>query len=91
MGCSPSTTRSTAPNAPKELTMEEVTKHASAYSCWVVLDGHVYDVSQFHARHPGGANTITRHAGKDITDLFNSVHPHNKASMQRWLLGPLIP
>ncbi|KAJ5937271.1 FMN-dependent dehydrogenase-domain-containing protein [Penicillium verhagenii] len=53
----------------------EVAKHNNSKSCWVVLYGKVYDVTDFVAEHPGGANVILRLAGKDATEEFDPVHP----------------
>lgn len=35
------------------ITYEEVKRHATPNDCWLVIHGHVYDLSQFE--HPGGA------------------------------------
>ncbi|KAK2813293.1 hypothetical protein FQN50_000607 [Emmonsiellopsis sp. PD_5] len=53
----------------------EVAKHNSADSCWVVLYGKVYDVTDFLPNHPGGANIILRLAGNDATAEYDPVHP----------------
>ncbi|PGH15490.1 hypothetical protein AJ80_05507 [Polytolypa hystricis UAMH7299] len=53
----------------------EVAKHNSAESCWVVLYGKVYDVTDFLPDHPGGASIILKLAGKDATEEFDPVHP----------------
>lgn len=43
---------------------EEVLKHKSRKSCWVIVHGQVYDVTNFLDDHPGGAAVVLRHAGK---------------------------
>ncbi|OQD67190.1 hypothetical protein PENDEC_c042G01794 [Penicillium decumbens] len=53
----------------------DVAKHNSAESCWVILHGKVYDVTDFVSDHPGGAKVILRLAGKDATEEFDPVHP----------------
>ncbi len=35
--------------------------------CWLVIEGRVYDVSEFMIRHPGGRWIILAQAGKDAT------------------------
>ncbi|CAK7213914.1 hypothetical protein SEUCBS140593_002007 [Sporothrix eucalyptigena] len=54
---------------------EEVAKHASADSCWVILYGNVYDVTEFLPSHPGGSRIILQLAGKDCTEEFDPIHP----------------
>lgn len=55
--------------------MQEVVRHSSSEDCWVVINGKVYDLSVFHKEHPGGSKIITNNAGKDVSSLFNNVHP----------------
>ena len=65
--------------------MSEVAKHNSPDDCWVVLCGKVYDLTAFHASHPGGSRLITGAAGKDATAAFLQHHPKDFADR---LLGP---
>lgn len=46
------------------LTAEEVGRHASKKSCWVIIAGQAYDVTDYLNYQPGGANSILRYAGK---------------------------
>lgn len=50
-------------------------KHNTRESCWVVLYGNVYDVTDFLSSHPGGASIILKLAGRDATDEYDPVHP----------------
>ena len=45
------------------ISMAEVEKHNQPSDCWVVLHGQVYDLTEFHASHPGGSAIITDYAG----------------------------
>lgn len=56
------------------LTMDEVKKHNSATSCFTVISGKVYDITNWINRHPGGQQAILSLCGKDGTDLFMSQH-----------------
>jgi predicted heme/steroid binding protein len=38
------------------------------------IDGKTYDISEFAARHPGGAELALLAAGRDATTLFYSYH-----------------
>jgi L-lactate dehydrogenase (cytochrome) len=46
------------------LSGEQVWKHNTKESCWVIVHGQVYDVTDFLDRHPGGSAVVLRHAGK---------------------------
>jgi cytochrome b involved in lipid metabolism len=62
----------------KTYTMEEVAKHNSKESCWSVIRGKVYDLTNWIDKHPGGADKILRICGKDGTDLFVKIHGGKK-------------
>ncbi|OQE47026.1 hypothetical protein PENCOP_c001G01104 [Penicillium coprophilum] len=57
-----------------KFTSQEISRHNNQASCWVVIHGAVYDVTDFLDSHPGGAAVILRCAGKDATEEFDSVH-----------------
>lgn len=59
----------------RKISMQEVERHNTSDDCWVVINGKVYDLSTFQATHPGGSEIITGNAGKDVSNLFNDVHP----------------
>ncbi|KAJ9625973.1 hypothetical protein H2204_010272 [Knufia peltigerae] len=54
---------------------EEVLKHNTRESCWVIVHGQVYDVTTFLDDHPGGADVVLRHAGKDVSEIYEPLHP----------------
>ena len=37
----------------KKLHGDEVAKHNDAESCWVIIHGRAYDVTEFMPEHPG--------------------------------------
>ncbi|KAH0543715.1 hypothetical protein FGG08_002031 [Glutinoglossum americanum] len=59
----------------KKLLGDEISKHNSRESCWVVIHGKAYDVTDFLPEHPGGPKVILKYAGKDATDEFDPIHP----------------
>ncbi|KAJ5267187.1 hypothetical protein N7478_009995 [Penicillium angulare] len=72
----------------------EVAQHNNNKSCWIVLYGKVYDVTDFVSSHPGGANVILRLAGKDATEEFDPVHPPGtleESLKSEALLGDIDP
>lgn len=42
----------------------ELSKHQTKESCWIVIDGNVYDVTSFAGLHPGGPAIILKYAGR---------------------------
>jgi L-lactate dehydrogenase (cytochrome) len=58
-----------------KLTGQEIAKHSTKESCWVILHGKAYDVTDFLPEHPGGQNIILKYAGKDATREYEPIHP----------------
>lgn len=56
------------------LTMDEVSTHDSAESCWAVIDDTVYDLTGWIEEHPGGPGAIEQLCGTDATDAFEGQH-----------------
>lgn len=57
------------------LTAEEIKKHSSHESCWIVIHGNVFDVTDFLPEHPGGQAIILKYAGADATEAYDPIHP----------------
>lgn len=53
---------------------EEIMKHNTAESCWIVIDGAVYDVTNYLKDHPGGVHAMLIQGGGDATQLFYDIH-----------------
>lgn len=66
------------------LTKEELAKHASASSCWLLIDKKIYDVTSYLNQHPGDADTILPTCGTDATRAYStkgrttSPSPHSQ-------------
>ena len=75
-------------------TWEEVAAHNSAESCWVTLEGRVYDITPFLDRHPGGREILLLAAGRECTDLFRSYHWRAEERSRKYLadfdIGALV-
>jgi len=57
-----------------------------------VIDDWVIDVTHFFTLHPGGADVLMEHIGKDASEVFRNadVHLHGKAAlhlMNKFLIG----
>jgi 4-hydroxysphinganine ceramide fatty acyl 2-hydroxylase len=55
----------------------DVASHNSFKSCYVTIGTKVYDVTSFLPDHPGGAELILEHGGKDVTDILKDELSHN--------------
>ncbi|KAJ9642313.1 hypothetical protein H2199_004693 [Coniosporium tulheliwenetii] len=58
----------------QSISVEDIKKHASPQDCWLVIDGRVWDFTSFAPEHPGGADIIYKHAGRDATASYASIH-----------------
>lgn len=65
------------------LTSDEVKKHNSASDCWSIIDGVVYDLSNWVDSHPGGSSRITAICGKDGTSNFLGQHSNSNSAKSR--------
>jgi cytochrome b involved in lipid metabolism len=59
---------------PVFVTKAEVAKNNSRSSCWVIIDGSVFDLTKWIAQHPGGSSAILNLCGGDGTDAFSGMH-----------------
>ena len=62
------------PDAEKSVSVDEVKKHKTAKDCWVIIDGKVFDVTEFLPDHPGGKKAIVMYGGKDASEEFGMLH-----------------
>jgi len=72
--------------------MQQVAANNQAASCWTVIDGFVYNLTQWISSHPGGAGAIRSLCGIDGTASFKAQHANQSNPTQRlsgFLLGPL--
>ena len=58
----------------KKFTMEEVAKHTEETDSWFIVNGNVYDSTEYNKDHPGGAESILMVAGGDGTEDFEAIH-----------------
>jgi hypothetical protein len=83
-GGSVSPTSTTAGTATFSLT--EIAQHASAASCWLLVSGAVYDVTEYLRRHPGGGGLVTPWCGKEATLAFATEDGRGEHSPRAYAL-----
>ncbi len=64
--------------------MQVVAQYNTPEGCWSVVNGEVYDLTDFIARHPVGPSQIKGMCGKDATEQFNGEHG-GQAEPEGWL------
>ena len=73
--------------------LTQVSERNSAAECWVVIDGGVYDLTQWIRSHPGGSGAILNLCGKDGTASFSSQHggqARPPSTLDGYYLAPLL-
>mmetsp|Transcript_98712 Transcript_98712/g.235181 ORF Transcript_98712/g.235181 Transcript_98712/m.235181 type:complete len:897 (+) Transcript_98712:64-2754(+) len=72
-------------------TWEEVNQHSTADDAWTVIDGRVYNITEFAPSHPGGSSIILKFAGVDASDQFAAFHrPRVYGRLPKLLIGEVI-
>jgi hypothetical protein len=73
-------------------TMAQVRANNTAKSCWTVIDGYVYNLTNWISAHPGGSGAILFLCGTDGTNAFKAQHENQTKPTVRldsYRLGPL--
>jgi flavocytochrome c len=71
----------TCKNDRQVLSEQDIAHHNSPDNCWLLIDGTVYNLTQFSEEHPGGAEMIQKMAGQDATSLFERFHHKDQLRM----------
>lgn len=53
---------------------DELASHNTRESCWIAINGTIWDVTTFIDQHPGGASLILKVAGQDATEQYETFH-----------------
>ncbi|KAJ7098803.1 FMN-dependent dehydrogenase-domain-containing protein [Mycena belliarum] len=79
---------------PEPISGKTVALHNNRESCWIIVHGKVYDVTEFLDEHPGGSKIILKYAGKDATQEYEPIHPPDAITTNlppEKHLGPVEP
>lgn len=93
--CTTNSTTSVDVTAVESFNLDQVSQHAAVSDCWMVIDGSVYDVTDYVQQHPGG-DRIVSGCGTDATPLFkgqvSSGRNHSTMAetlLQEYVIGTL--
>ena len=76
--------------------MEEVQKHITDDSAWIVIHDKVYDITNYIDQHPRGSVLLPPEAGNDATECWDKFrlyhyHAYSKAEQAKLYIGDLHP
>ena len=57
-------------NKDKSLCWEDIRKHTTPESRWIVIANQVYDVTRWAYKHPGGSQVLGHYCGQDGTVIL---------------------
>ena len=58
----------------RKISIDEVRLHNTESDCWTIINGKVYDITDYIPYHPGGVKKLMLGAGTDCTKLFVKFH-----------------
>ena len=66
--------------------LSEIQNHNSKDSCWIAIDGNVYDVTSYLEKHPAPVNKLPTFCGKEASKAFNTKagkgRPHSEDALK---------
>lgn len=73
-----------------QITRADLARHAKKESCWISIDGKVFDVTNFLPHHPGGVENLLFNGGRDATNIFYASHGPHVTTNQLVFIGRLV-
>lgn len=69
---------------PGVYSLSEVAQHASLDDCWLVVEGAVYDVSDYVPRHPAPPSVLEPWCGREATEGMRTRGNSSDHSARAW-------
>lgn len=73
-----------ASTEPAGYSLSEVAKHATLEDCWMVIEGTVYDVSDYVPRHPAPPGVLESWCGREATQGMRTKGDSSDHSARAW-------
>lgn len=64
--------------------LSEVMKHATLQDCWMIIEGAVYDVSDYVPRHPAPPGVLAPWCGREATEGMRTKGDDSDHSVRAW-------
>jgi len=61
-----------------------VAQHSATDDCWIIVNGGIYDVTEFVPFHPGGEQAILPYCGKEASEAFTTRGGDGRHSQSAW-------
>lgn len=74
---------STAPAVANDITLQQVSTHNSAASCWIIVNGIVYDITSYIPKHPTDESVLLAWCGKESTQAWEDKGGIGKSHSSR--------
>ena len=68
----------------------DLVQHHTPEDYWVVIDGYVYDLTDYLKIHPGGQEIMLAYASQDVSAYFHSIPEHTRPRMVKMLRRYLV-
>lgn len=65
------------------VTRAELEKHSTPENCWILIEGNVYDITQYISKHPTPDSVLTNLCGKDGTAGWKTKGRKNKSHSKK--------
>lgn len=69
---------------PTGYSLSEVMKHATPEDCWMIIEGAVYDVSDYVPRHPAPPGVLAPWCGREATEGMRTKGDDSDHSARAW-------
>lgn len=89
------TTNAYADEANKSYSLQDVAKHSTEQDCWMAIEGKVYDLTAYIAKHPAGAGSMVGWCGQDAEpgmrtkEIGDDHSPEAWEELKTYLIGTL--
>lgn len=79
-------TPATAAENPKRFTLREVAEHDAVEDCWMVIEGQVYDFTDYIPKHPAPLSVIEPWCGTEATEGMQTKGVGRDHSPAAWAM-----